>query len=78
MNTKFGDMSPYFCVIMIVLAVGSGLHFGLYFRKRTILLKAKKKAEIKDLQRECDKQLGLGCLAAVCTIVVAGLLIASL
>ena len=78
MNTKFGDMSLYFGVITAFLAVGSTLHFINYSRLRKRLLQAKKKAEIQDLRKESDKQFGLGWLAAVFTLIVAALLIASL
>lgn len=78
MNTKFGDMSLYFGVITAFLAVGSALHFINYSRLRKRLLQAKKKMEIQDLRKESDKQLGLGWLAAVFTLIVAALLIASL
>jgi NADH:ubiquinone oxidoreductase subunit 5 (subunit L)/multisubunit Na+/H+ antiporter MnhA subunit len=78
MNTKFGDMSLYFGVITLFLAVGSTVHFMNYFRLKKRLLQAKKKTAIQDLRKESDKQFGLGWLAAVFTLIVAGLLIASL
>ena len=78
MNTKFGDMSLYFGVITAFLAIGSAVHFINYYRLKKRLLQAKKKMEIQDLRKESDKQLGLGWLAAVFTLIVAALLIASL
>ena len=77
MNIKFGDMSLYFGVMTAFLAVGSVLHFINYFRLKKRLLQAKKKKEIQDLRKEGDKQLGLGWLATVFTLIVAGLFIAS-
>ena len=78
MNTEFGNWTRYFSVITVVLAVASALYFYQYFKTKKKLLQARKKVQILDYRKECDRQLGLGCLAALFTLVAAGLLIASL
>lgn len=78
MNTKFGDMSLYFGVMTVFLAIGSALHFINYFRAKKRLLQTKKKTAIQDIRKESDKQFGLGWLAVVFTLIVGGAFIASL